>query len=380
MCQISHFVGLSGVGGVQRNFVEYMNYQDSSNCKLIHKVYTLGKVDSQYKLPISVHDIRNPVNLISLIIDIVSKHKIVHMYNNLVSLKLAFMLLILPACKIILHERGTVWNISSSRKVLLQFVAWKSHLILTNSNATKTLLRRKFNISKNKISVLYNGVNTEIKCRKKIIERDYLSVFRVGFIGRLDTPKGVHVLIDAIRILSDNNIDLFIAGDGVLRSALKDQSKDLKNVHFVGRVDTPYDFLGSIDLLVVPSIREPFGNVCIEAGLCKTPVLAANIDGIPEIIDNKVSGELIIPTQDVSIKFPKDAIPLPEYVVNPLTQRLSRPKQIDSEILAKKILELSKSQTLLDQYKRELYKKVINCFSVENYSKKLYNIYCDIYN
>ena len=75
-----------------------------------------------------------------------------------------------------------------------------------------------------KISVLYNGVNTEIKCRKNFLEREHLSVFRVGFIGRLDTPKGVHVLIDAIRILSDNNIDLFVAGDGVLRSALKDQT------------------------------------------------------------------------------------------------------------------------------------------------------------
>ena len=60
MYQISHFVGLSGIGGVQRNFVEYFNYQikfDLEN-KFSHKVYTLGGVDCQYKLPVEVYDIR----------------------------------------------------------------------------------------------------------------------------------------------------------------------------------------------------------------------------------------------------------------------------------------------------------------------------------
>ena len=59
MCQISHFVGLSGIGGVQRNFLEYINHQIVSGSKLKHKVYTLGVVDLQYQLPIDTYDIRN---------------------------------------------------------------------------------------------------------------------------------------------------------------------------------------------------------------------------------------------------------------------------------------------------------------------------------
>ncbi len=46
---ISHFVGLSGVGGVQRNFIEYLKYLSTNPGSFKHKVYTLGVVDFEYK-------------------------------------------------------------------------------------------------------------------------------------------------------------------------------------------------------------------------------------------------------------------------------------------------------------------------------------------
>ena len=46
-------------------------------------------------------------------------------------------------------------------------------------------------------------------------------------------------------------------------------------------------FLSKIDILVVPSIREPFGNVIVEAGFSGKAVIASKIDGIPEIILNE---------------------------------------------------------------------------------------------
>ena len=82
MIQVSHFVGLSGVGAVQRNFIEYINNQIKTESNLSHKVYTLGEVDSQYKISVKVYNIRKINNLLSLILDITSKKKIVHFYNN----------------------------------------------------------------------------------------------------------------------------------------------------------------------------------------------------------------------------------------------------------------------------------------------------------
>ncbi len=376
--QISHFVGLSGVGGVQRNFVEYINSQAASEGVLKHKVYTLGKVDSQYKVLFKIYDISELKNLISLILDICSKKKIVHFYNNLTSLKVLIFLFFFPVRKLILHERGAIWNFPSSRSILLRFVVWKSFLILANSNATKIMLEKKFGIASKKIRVLHNGINTEIKYTKIKQERK-IQPFLVGFIGRLDTPKGVHVLIDAMHMLDNNNIELIIAGNGALENILKKQAGGVENISFVGRVIDPYSFLCKLDLLVVPSIREPLGNVCLEAGLCKIAVLASNVDGIPEIINNKISGELITPTQELTFKNVNNSVPLPEYVVNPTMKKLSHPKQIDPKILANKIFELSKSPDLLQKYGERLYNNVICNFSMECYANKLHKIYYEVF-
>ena len=48
--EISHYVGLSGVGGVQRNFSEYMKLEIKDGNHNKHKIYTLGKVDTHYQL------------------------------------------------------------------------------------------------------------------------------------------------------------------------------------------------------------------------------------------------------------------------------------------------------------------------------------------
>ena len=374
---ISHFVGLSGVGGVQKNFVEYINAQNilrSSN-HFLHKVYTLGDIDQQYTLPIRVYNIRKLKFFFALVLDIISRRKIVHFYNNLTSFKVMLLLFLLPVRKLILHERGTIWNQKSSSWLIPHFIAWKADIILANSVATKTMLEKKFSISTEKIRVLHNGINTSLNCGYCDVRKNNNSVFIIGFIGRLDSPKGVHVLIDSMNYLANKNIELVIAGEGVLESMLKKSASKLNNVKFIGRVDNPYSFISTIDLLVVPSIREPLGNVCLEAGLCKTPVLAANIDGIPEIIEDCVSGELIDPTDDITMDFPFNAVPLPEFVVDPVTYEIHTPLQINSKKLADKILELSLEEEILTGYAEQLHKRVVDYFNIDRYTLELHRIY-----
>ncbi len=376
---ISHFVGLSGIGGVQSNFAEYMRNIELHPSKYQHKIYTVGDIDVYYQITDNVFDIRKISNLYKLVLDVVSKDVIVHFYNNLSSFKVAFFLFFLPVRKLIVHERGTVWNQKSNNWAVPCFVAWKATLLLSNSLATKTMLVKKFSIPERKIQVLHNGINTSLNydCSGNYEKNN--SVFRIGFIGRLESHKGIHVLIDAMRYLSDANIKLIIAGEGELGSMLRNNASKLNNVKFIGRIKNPYLFINTIDLLVVPSIREPLGNVCLEAGLCKVPVLATNVDGLPEIIDNGLSGELIDATDQVLIDLPENSIPLPEFVVNPDTKNLDIPKQINSSLLAKKILELSKNPKKLTVYADKLHDKVMSYFNIERYRSELHKIYREIY-
>jgi glycosyltransferase involved in cell wall biosynthesis len=376
---ISHFVGLSGIGGVQSNFIEYMNNIVLHPSKYHHKVYTFGSVDSYYQLTYDVLDIRKISNLYRLILDIVSKDVVVHLYNNLSSFKVALLLALLPIRKLIVHERGTIWNQQTTSWLIPRFVAWKASIILSNSFATKTMLVKKFSIPSKKIRVLHNGINTLIDHNCGGNHKKNKTIFHIGFIGRLDSNKGVHILIEAMHFLKNENIKLIIAGEGVLESALKKSASKLSDVEFIGRVSSPYSFLNKIDLLVVPSIREPLGNVCLEAGMCRTPVLAANVDGIPEIIEHGVTGELIDATDEILANFSKDALPLPEFVVNPTNQQLCTPKQINSSLLAKRILELSSKPEQLSYYADRLYKTVTNHFNINRYRTELHNVYQELF-
>ena len=376
---ISHFVGLSGIGGVQSNFIEYMNNIELHPSKYHHKVYTIGSVDSYYQLTNDVFDIREISNLYRLILDTVSKDVVVHLYNNLSSFKVALLLVLLPIRKLIVHERGTIWNQQTTSWLIPRFVAWKASIILSNSFATKTMLVKKFSIPSKKIRVLHNGINTLMDHNYGGNHKKNKTIFHIGFIGRLDSNKGVHILIEAMHFLKNENIKLIIAGEGVLESALKKSASKLSDVEFIGRVNSPYLFLNKIDLLVVPSIREPLGNVCLEAGMCRTPVLAANVDGIPEIIEHGVTGELIDATDEILVNLSKGALPLPEFVVNPTNQQLCTPKQINSSLLAKRILELSSKPEQLSQYADRLYKKVTNHFNINRYRTELHNVYQELF-
>ena len=376
---ISHFVGLSGIGGVQSNFIEYMNNIELHPSKYHHKVYTIGSVDSYYQLTNDVFDIREISNLYRLILDTVSKDVVVHLYNNLSSFKVALLLVLLPIRKLIVHERGTIWNQQTTSWLIPRFVAWKASIILSNSFATKTMLVKKFSIPSKKIRVLHNGINTLMDHNYGGNHKKNKTIFHIGFIGRLDSNKGVHILIEAMHFLKNENIKLIIAGEGVLESALKKSASKLSDVEFIGRVNSPYLFLNKIDLLVVPSIREPLGNVCLEAGMCRTPVLAANVDGIPEIIEHGVTGELIDATDEILVNLSKGALPLPEFVVNPTNQQLCTPKQINSSLLAKRILELSSKPEQLSQYADRLYKKVTNHFNIHRYRTELHNVYQELF-
>ena len=164
--RVSHYIGLSGIGGVQRNFTEYLNYAISNDDNIIHKVYTFGSVDDEYCIPIKVYNIKIFFNFVSFIIDIISNRRIIHFYNNISSVKVALLLLFLPSRNLIFHERGSIWNLESKKLFFVKINVWKSRFILANSRATQIMLVKKFFINEKKIKVLHNGINIDYQCTK----------------------------------------------------------------------------------------------------------------------------------------------------------------------------------------------------------------------
>ena len=93
---------------------------------------------------------------------------------------------------------------------------------------------------------------------------------------------------------------LVLIGDGPDRSAaeyLVRQKKLADHVHFLGKQDRVYQFLSEADLFLLPSDMESFGLAALEAMACEVPVVAANVGGLPEVVEHGVDGYLFTPRE-----------------------------------------------------------------------------------
>lgn len=373
--KILHQLNLKGIGGVQQSFIPFF-HKAIKDGKYLHRISGFYDIDEDY---VSVQNFytnlkKNPIAAIQFFEALISKDTIVHFYNNLESRKLSYILNFLPCCNVVLHERGRAWNVPNDRIKVYQDNVNNSDIVLVNSFAAKNMLVKRFLVSEKKIHVIYNGFISKFHEKPSFVAHDSNSRVKVGFIGRFDTPKGIHTLIDAAKLLP--NCDFHIAGDGILYHALINRALNYSNIYFHGRVNTPIDFINSVDIVVVPSIREPLGNVAIEAGFCRKAVIASNVDGLSEIIEDKVSGVLIRPTCQIAENLNVvGSVPIPEYVYDPVTKDLVVPKELDSNILANEINTLANNESLRFKYGSALYDTVIDKFSIENYFSNLSRVY-----
>jgi len=120
----------------------------------------------------------------------------------------------------------------------------------------------------------------------------------LGFVGRLTDQKGVDVLLRALPTVQQHYARsvLLIAGDGPLRQSLENLTRKLgieQAVRFLGFHQDVPRFLTEVDLLVVPSLYEPFGFVALEGMASGTPVVASQVGGLSESVVDGVTGKLV---------------------------------------------------------------------------------------
>jgi glycosyltransferase involved in cell wall biosynthesis len=161
-----------------------------------------------------------------------------------------------------------------------------------------------------KIEVIHCGIDTNVffpRSEPTLCDRGE-GPFQILCIGTLHEVKGQTYLVDACRLLKERGIDFrcHFAGDGPDMAALTKQVNQAglqEHVKFHGRLTRSgiAKLLGGADVVVTPSVpssdgrREGIPVVLMEAMGCALPVIASDLSGIPELVEDGKSGLLITP-------------------------------------------------------------------------------------
>jgi len=183
-----------------------------------------------------------------------------------------------------------------------QLARLSDHVIVC-SESMKREIQGLFGVT-GKISVIPNGIDAskfDFEVDRDAIKEKFggqRNSKLILFLGRLVYQKGVNVLIGALPIIlarcskGKKDVKLVIVGEGPMRKQLEKDAVYLgvsKHVVFTGYLDD-YEvrsLLKAVDVVVVPSLYEPFGIVALEAMAAKTPVVVSDIDGLSELISDE---------------------------------------------------------------------------------------------
>ena len=174
--------------------------------------------------------------------------------------------------------------------------------IFTVSNATKEELLLNHKLNEEKVFVFHNSLLDPHLGNKEMTERKTELIC----VGRMEAVKGHDLLIKALSYVKDAipHIKVKFVGSGDLEEPLKKMASDLNldsNIEFLGNI--PHDQvlweIADSKILVLPSRFEGLPYVIIEALSVGTPVIAANVGGIPEIFEDGNEG-ILVPAEDIN--------------------------------------------------------------------------------
>jgi len=162
--------------------------------------------------------------------------------------------------------------------------------IITVSNLTRNIIIDKYGIDPKKITTVYNAVEPvckNVKCKLKKGVKDKI----VTFLGRITIQKGPEYFLEAARLVLKkmDSVRFVMAGSGDMMNDMVKRAAELKiadKVHFTGflKGDEVTDMLHMSDVLVMPSVSEPFGIVPLEAMQSNVPVIISYQSGVSEVV------------------------------------------------------------------------------------------------
>jgi glycosyltransferase involved in cell wall biosynthesis len=188
------------------------------------------------------------------------------------------------------------------------FALARADVLRSISNSTKSQLERW--IPGKEIIQFPTWTDIEVFLRAGLIDKEH-SLHEILYVGVLIPRKGVHYLINAFAHIGQDFLEsrLVIVGRAENASYTADLKEQVRRLSMEGRVQ----FVGEVPqialatwmrracVFVLPSMSEGLGRVVVEAMATGTPVIGSNVGGIPEMVDNGITGFLVPPGDEAAL-------------------------------------------------------------------------------
>ncbi len=232
---------------------------------------------------------------------------ILHIHSSKAALvaKIGSCFSIAPKTIITVHNYLTYqqssWPISQLALWLDRKINMQASFVVCVSRDLKDSLTKLEKLPNSQAIVIHNGQPLDELLRIGSKERGNgeKKLIKILTVGRLVAFKGHEYLFKAVKLLKNrNDLKFYLAGDGPLKKKLIELHKQLKlnnRLEMLGFIDNIKPWYAQADLFVLPSIREPFGIVLLEAMAAGLPVIATRAGGAKEIIQDGKSGVLVPP-------------------------------------------------------------------------------------
>lgn len=209
-----------------------------------------------------------------------------------------------------LRYQGYSGPMRSLLKIMERISCYCSTTVLCVSNGVKKALIADRICKASKLKVVgngsVNGIDIEKFCRKNVPMENHSTMMKVKkefifcFVGRIVKDKGVNELVAAFKQLVGlyNDIKLVIVGSfedsgNSVATITRSEIESNPNIRYLGKQKDVRPFMCMSDVFVLPSYREGFGMVLMEAGALEVPCITTDISGCNEIIQEGVNGRII---------------------------------------------------------------------------------------
>ena len=189
-------------------------------------------------------------------------------------------------------------NTSIFSSLIFKFNLSRADRILSTSNVMAEETKK---YTSKKVEVIPFGI--DLNSFKHLSEYNHPeNIFVIGTVKALEAIYGIDYLIKAFKIILDKysqiDVKLLVVGGGSQELKLKELCRELhieRNVEFAGRVsfEKLADYYNQMDTAVFLSKSESFGVSVLEASACELPVVVSNVGGLPEVVENNVTGFVV---------------------------------------------------------------------------------------